>query len=116
MNNDIKIGATIAMMGLGLALAAVAVRVQTNPLAFTKPAEVTNVTLPVVPIDTPKLVVRQEPPTITLAPIVIKGRASTKMGAAYPKKTQCKLTYRVIGFSDSEFKTFRGVWIKDCND
>lgn len=115
-NNLSKVVCVLAL-GLGAVFAGVALKVQSDPFAFTTPKKVTNVTLEAKPLMAEKqAVTMEEERVINLEPLVIKASPRKNMGAAYPKpaaKKACKLTYRVIGYTDSKFDTFRGVYSCD---
>lgn len=116
-NTNLSKVVCVLALGLGGVLAGVALKVQSDPFAFTTPKTVTNVTLEAKPIEKPKkaAVVENEAQVIELEPLVVKARPKN-MGAAYPKKSAakpCKLVYRVVGFTDTKFDTFRGVYSCD---
>lgn len=117
-NNLSKVVCVLAL-GLGAVFAGVALKVQSDPFAFTTPKKVTNVTLEAKPLMAEKqAVTMEEERVINLEPLVIKASPRKNMGAAYPKPTAKKAcpppTYQIVGFADSKFETFRGVWVYDC--
>ena len=116
-NNNLSKVVCVLALGLGAVFAGVALKVQSDPFAFTTPKKVTNVTLEAKPLMAEKqAVTMEEERVINLEPLVIKASPRKNMGAAYPKPTAkkaCKLTYRVIGYTDSKFDTFRGVYSCD---
>ncbi len=124
MNGAKGILAVVALL-CSVALTALIIKVQRDPMTLTTKHTVTNVELPVKPIEAEK-VAQVEPQEITLEPVVITGElrrggpgaAMVKKPAAKPKCSSidgcdpkaCKLSYRVVGFNDDKFESFRGVY------
>lgn len=103
----------VLSLGLGAVLVSVIVKVQTDPLAFTRQHKTIEIKSERLKKETP-VVVEEKVTVIELEPMVV--RARPKMGAAYvkkPAKKPCKLAYHVVGYTDSSFKNFRGVWSCD---
>lgn len=109
-NKSLKLTIGILAFLNAIILTSVIVKIETDPFAYTHRTQIINfssetkpVLLPTVATEATADVNYFELPEITITPSQTTNTPKTAIKPCVPK-------YRIIGFADSDFKVFRGVW------
>lgn len=104
---------TVSAVCVGVAFAGVAFAIQHNPQTFVKNRASVNADKPAEPKPAkveeinlePMLIVGEAPKAAPKAKVPAKSKLKAK---------ECKSEYHVVGYKDSKFQEFRGVFVEDC--